>query len=464
MTRSSAMTGTSTAFEALTPDDAVARDERDDATRATRKFAWLLFGIVVLGCVIQVTNALVFTRYRLAGDAYYFHHQAQAIADGHGFVQPNLFVTRHITRPGAAHPPAFPLFLALLDVVGIRSVDAQRVVASVFGCGTIAVIGILGRRIGGSTVGLVAAGLAAVCPTLWIADAQLLSEGLYGFALASTLLLSYRYWDSPTVRRAVAVAAAVALAALTRGEALLLYILLVVPLVWLRTRSEPTARRWRSLGAAASVAVVLIGPWVVYNADRFSTFAYSTNSGSVVMYANCSRTWDLTHPKMLGYWSPTCLRHNLQGSNEAEVDSSAMTAGLDYAAAHAKRFPIVALARLGRMVDLYNPSGTISFDAYFEGRGLWQSELAMTFFFASIAFAVPGVVLMRRRRQVVFPLFAMGSLALLSAVVTYANVRFRIPLDLALIVPAAVAVVAAVRFLRSDPVVPEPSTSPSPAS
>jgi hypothetical protein len=420
-------------------------------TARDRRFVWLLLAIVVLAFGVRMANTFAFTNYQLGGDAAYFHGQAEGLADGHGFSEPFRLRSEHVTTPSARHPPAFTIFLATLDLLGIRDVDAQRGVSALLGCATVAVLGIIGRRIAGATVGLVAAGIAAVLPALVIADAQLLSEGLYGLAMGLTLLTAYRYWDEPTLPRAAALSAAVALAALTRGEALLLYALLVVPLVWLRMRGRPRGDLVRPIGIAAAVAVLLVGPWVVYNTRRFSHFAYSTNSGAVVMLANCAETYDLDDPRLLGYWSGACVRPERPGKNEAEADSDAMSAGVGYATSHLDVLPLVAAARVGRMLDVFKPAHTVLLDAQFEGRGVWQSELTMLAFFASIAFAVPGLVILRRRGILLFPLFALGALALLSAVLTYGNVRFRIPLDVALVLPAAVGVVAAVGALRGSP-------------
>lgn len=417
----------------------------------TRKFALVLLAIVLIGLGVRLTNSFVFTNYKLGGDAAYFHGQAEAIADGNGFVDPFALSERAISSQSARHPPAFTSFLAATDLLGAHGVDAQRAIATLLGCATIALVGILGRKIAGTTVGLVAAGLAAAMPALVVADAQLLSEGLYGFAIALVLLTSYRFWEQPTLRRIVALAAAVALAALTRGEALFLYVILVTPLVFLRTRSRPRPERWRTFGAAVGIAVILIGPWVAFNMVRFSHLAYSTNSGAVVMLANCDQTYDRSQSQFLGYWSASCQRTNLRGNNEAEIDASAMSKGVGYMTSHLGLFPIVAAARIGRMIDVFKPSQTVLLDAGLEGRGVWQSELTMLGFFASVAFAIPGLVILRRRLVPLLPLVSVGALALLSAVVTYGNVRFRIPLDVALIVPAAVGIVAAVRGLRATP-------------
>ncbi len=49
-------------------------------------------------------------------------------------------------------------------------------------------IGLVGRRLGGNAVGLVAAGIAAVYPEIWINDGMLLSESM---AILMTAIMLY---------------------------------------------------------------------------------------------------------------------------------------------------------------------------------------------------------------------------------------------------------------------------------
>src|SRR4029078_10552721 len=101
------------------------------------------------------------------------------------------------------------------------------------------------RRLAGERAGLIAGALAAVSPTLIPADGALMSETLYGLLTAACLLAAYWLYDKPGLGRGAVLGVLVALAALTRGEALLLLPLLLIPLAW---RHELAARlRWQSV-------------------------------------------------------------------------------------------------------------------------------------------------------------------------------------------------------------------------
>ena len=74
---------------------------------------------------------------------------------------------------------------------------AQRLTMTVFGAGVVLVIGLLGRAVAGDRAGLVAAGIAAVYPNLWINDGLVMSETLATLAVALAILLTYRFIRAP---------------------------------------------------------------------------------------------------------------------------------------------------------------------------------------------------------------------------------------------------------------------------
>src|SRR2546427_628085 len=80
------------------------------------------------------------------------------------------------------------------------------------------------RRVAGERVGLAAAAIAAVYPALFALDSTVRSESLYALLIALALLGAYRLVERPTWRAAAALGVAIGLAALTRGEGLLLLV------------------------------------------------------------------------------------------------------------------------------------------------------------------------------------------------------------------------------------------------
>src|SRR3954471_3422038 len=164
------------------------------------------------------------------GDYHYFHSVANLVPRGHWFVDPAS------GEPSAIHPPLWTLLLGGVSWVGGGGVGylAHRAVGCFVGCVVVVLVGLLGRRVGGDRVGLVAGLLAAVYPVLIAADGSLMSESLYGGFVVGALLLALRLRSSASVRVAALLGVVIGLAALTRSEGLALLLLLALPVLVVR--------------------------------------------------------------------------------------------------------------------------------------------------------------------------------------------------------------------------------------
>jgi hypothetical protein len=184
-----------------------------------RGFALGLAAIAVAAFAVRLAYALALVRSApLVGDALEFHLQANALADGKGYIQVLGIADPGRLRPTADKPPLFPLLEAAVSVLGGRSWAWHHLVGVLAGTGTTVVVGLLGRRAGGPRVGLLAAGIAAVYPVLVETDGSLRSESVYALAVALVLLAALR-----TARRALVPLVPIALA--TGWSALVLFCL-----------------------------------------------------------------------------------------------------------------------------------------------------------------------------------------------------------------------------------------------
>ena len=292
---------------------------------------------------------------------------------------------------------------------------------------TIVALGLLGRRLAGDRAGLLAAGIGALYPTLIVADGALMSETLYGALVALSLLAAYRLLDAPSVGRALVLGAVSALAALTRGEALLLLPLVLIPVVWGRPRRRLAAgagRRW-----SPSPSCWRPGPC--------ATGSCSTGrSRSPPTRAPRWRAPTARRPTpagdRLGGWYPPCIKEH-PGKNEAEHHAEALRDGVRYAGDHAGRLPVVLAARFGRVWSVYKPF------AIPEGRSVRVQKLGVLMFFVLVPLAAGGFLLLRRRGEVTWILVAPFIIVAVTALSTYGNLRFREPAEICVVVLAAVA-------------------------
>jgi 4-amino-4-deoxy-L-arabinose transferase-like glycosyltransferase len=161
-----------------------------------RRFAWALGGIVCVGVVARLLFIAGWTwNERLSGDPLFYQQSAAHLAHGQGYV--SHFFGQKALVPTAEHPPAFSSLLAVLDLVHIQSTDAHRIALAFFSSLGVLAMGLLGRRLAGPHVGLIAAGIAALDP-LWVQwGGFLMSESLYLVIVPTMLLVALRCLDRP---------------------------------------------------------------------------------------------------------------------------------------------------------------------------------------------------------------------------------------------------------------------------
>src|SRR4051794_20119923 len=294
--------------------------------RAPRSFSSRLALLTGLGLAVRLVWALaVRGGTPITGDGNEYYQLAGLLADMHRYVEP---VAGPLV-PTAEKPPLYPLVLALPAALGWHTVAAARIISCVLGAGTVAVAGLLGRRVAGPRVGLVAAAIAAFYPALWGLDSTVRSESLYGLLIALTLLAAYAAAERPSPRRCLATGALVGLAALTRGEALLLVPLLGLPLI----RLVPRGRRLRAGALVVAGCAVIVVPWLVRNWIVFDRPApISTNFGGLLAGANCPASY---YGSAIGWWACLPRVDPSWGRNEAVISSHLQTQAFDYAGDHA---------------------------------------------------------------------------------------------------------------------------------
>lgn len=392
----------------------------------------------------------------IEGDARYYHDGANLLADGEGFVHP--YAWRDGVRvAGADHPPAYIVVLAVPSLLGLDSIRDHMLASCLIGTGTVALIGLLGRRIAGDAAGLLAAGIAAVYPNLWLNDGALMSETLALFLGVVASYAAYRVWEEPSTRRFAELGAAIGLAALARAEAALMIVLLAVPLaVWVRGLSGWQARA-RQAVVAGAVALAVMAPWVGANLVRFEHPAtLSTQAGPTLDVANCDETY---YGDALGAWSFACATA-IDEDDRSVLDQRTRDEAFTYIGDHVSRLPVVVAARLGRAWALYVPFDQLRFDSVAEARPLPSSQLGLGMYYGLAVLSVAGVVAFRRRGEPSFPLTVWLVNVAITVVVFYGMTRFRAPAEPSLVLLGAVGLLALVRpsWLAIGTSRPEPAT------
>jgi 4-amino-4-deoxy-L-arabinose transferase-like glycosyltransferase len=399
---------------------------------------WLL---VIAGFALAIRILYTFTispPLAKVGDDSFYYYASSLIAQGHGYAQPFTYAFQGRLVPTAAHPPLWPFLLAFVSLftgptAGVGSLvgpaaDVHRILGCLLGAGAVFLIGLLGRRIGGWRVGLLAAAIAAVYPHFITLDGYLLGEPLYGVLVGGLLIVSYDFAARPSRLRALALGVLVGLAALTRQEALLFVPVLVLPLA-LRTG------RTRGLYAGLAVlgTVIVVGPWTIRNYVAYHRFVPVANTtGTVIAGANCHTTY---YGSDLGAWNQACANAvSNPSANEAAVSSQQVSTGLRYAGRHQARAVLIAAVRLLRIWSLYAPNDQAIGNRSF----LW---VGVALYWGLLVMATIALVRLRRTGRDVLILVSAAIVTSLAAIFGDGLDRLRYGAEIPLIALGAWAVV-----------------------
>jgi 4-amino-4-deoxy-L-arabinose transferase-like glycosyltransferase len=414
----------------------VMQDVQGDSQRGFRR--GLLAAVV--GGALWRFGILIADKWRqplFLNDSLYYSAQAQQLADGRWFRE--IFVD----QPGAEHGPLTSMVLATVSWVS-QPLPWQRLMTVLLGIGTIAVIGLLARRVGGPRVGVIAALIAAAYPNLWMNDGLVMSESLSMLLVASLLLVAHRALTTAGWPVVAAVGLLAGLGALARSE-LALLVPGLAAMFWFVGRPESSGATnvtWRTRAVrpavVVGVAVLVVSPWVAFNLARFERpVTLTTNDGTTLLGSYCDDSF--TGPN-IGGWSLLCVVNEPRYSvdEEPSVRSERQRSlAVSYARAHVRRLPTVVVARIGRSLDVYGLDSLVAQDVG-EERYRWASWAGIVSWWALAIAAVVGVRRIDRRTRWLLSLPCVA--VLITTVVFYGGHRIRSSMEPVVIVAAAMAV------------------------
>lgn len=401
--------------------------------REIRNFRRWLLGVTALAFAVRVTYALaVAADFELHGDAFLYRALAWELTNGHGYSQLDS-VFAGDPEPTAQHPPLFAFYLAAWSELGLDSLTAHRVVTCLMGAAAVALIGLLGRRVAGARVGLIAAGIAAVYPPLFMIDGALLSESLYAPLIVASLLLAYRFLDRPSPLRAAALGVAIGLATLTRSEGILLLVLVAAPVVWRAGQG-----RLPAFAACAAATALVISPWLVRNWVEFDEFpVLSTNGGGTAQATNCDAVY---YTDLIGFASHGCVRESCNRlTGEVAQDNCRARRARSYARDNLERVPLVVLARVERVWEVYDPETNLDYSRQW-ARARGAATAGLVLYTLLVPLALGGAFLLRGRSVSLLPLLATFAMATVVAAIAFGFSRYRLVAEPALVVLAAVGI------------------------
>jgi 4-amino-4-deoxy-L-arabinose transferase-like glycosyltransferase len=419
--------------------------------RKPDRFAVRLAAICAAALAFRVLYVLTFSRHLHFGlDAIWYELVAGTIADGKGFVDPAKFYGHGLVVETAFRPPLYPVFLAVVN----KTIGGSRTTYQLAGCAlgtfTVAFVGQLGRRVGGTTVGLGAAALAAISPALIGIDASVMAETLYIPLIALTLLALFRACERPAVGRWAVAGALGGTATLARGDGVLIVVVVVLPVAFLCSRRRSRGEQLGAVGVAVLGALVVVAPWIVRNQIEIHRPTLATlDAGTAIAGTNCATTYSGTR---LGSWDEVCTHvPNENVLTELQLTDALQHRGVTYATHHIARVPLVVSARIARQWGLWNPANEARFEAVESRNYGWQLVTwAFDLVLAGLSVYALITLVHRGRLLEIAPFVLLLGAVTLDAALVYGKQRFQAATQPALLVLAAYALTMLVQRARKD--------------
>jgi len=407
---------------------------------------WQLWlgGIALLGLAIRFGSVLGRPNRAPGGDGFYYYHAALLLVQGKGFINPFYYLGQnlhpvHTTVQTAQWPPLFVFVMAAPVVFGLKSYLVVRLWLCLIGALAVVAVGYVGKEISNQRVGLIAAFLLAIYPNVWMSTEVGLSETLTPLLVALLLLAAYRFWKKPELRYAIWAGVALGFSMLGRDELALLAVFIFLPLCIM---AKPLAwlKRLGLLCAIAATALLIISPWVGYNLFRFHDPVFiSSGLGITLTSTTCDATY---FGDFAGSWNYECAR---AAPNDPNVDETVngtrdQAYAWNYISSHFSELPRVEYDRLGRTFGFFRPFQQIRLDAMIETRPYRWVLIGLFGYYALLVLAVGGTVVLRKRKVLTFPLWAVALDVVISTMITFGNTRFRTSFEVSLVLLAAVSI------------------------
>jgi hypothetical protein len=441
----------------LTVAASASKHTKDATPESGRLENRLLVSILLLGAALRVGMAFYLGNQvdpvPAAYDQVFYHDVALNLLAGRGFSFTNP--PWPFIEPGA--PTAYVPFLYQLFLAGVYKVAGvyplvARIVQALM-CSLLPwLVYLLTRRIvSGSSaavpsrwqakagaISLTAAAITAFYAYFVFYSAALMTEGLYLLMVAASLLLTYDLAGQsmpPSIRRWAAWGLATGVTIVMRQVFMPVSAVLFLWVAW-RLRGRHAPRVWlpRATVAVAVIAAVIL-PWTIRNYLVFDRFLLLNSQTGQVF-------WNANHPYLGTEFEGSPMFQipaDLEGTNEAVLDRELMKRGLQLVLDDPMRFVLLSLDRIPRYFWFW-PSATSS----------TLSNVSRTLSFGLfVPFMIVGIVLSLREWRRWSQLYVFILLYSGIHVVSWVQVRYRMPVDLALVPFAALALVALTEYARS---------------
>ena len=424
-----------------------------------------LLAIILVSVALRVGSALLLgdTVTDLPGifDQISYDTLARQVLADHGF----RFATDWWPATRAGEPTAHWSFLYTLYLAGAYAVAGPHPLVPRLGQAVVAGVLFpwlawrLGRRVFGAEVGVLSAALIAVYGYFIYYAGALMTETFFILAVLCALDLLTQLGSGrldgashsptwPAVWVWVALGLALGAAVLLRQLILLCLPLLFAWLVWAHARRLPGGwgRRWlmalRRLApgvvVATLVVAVLILPWTVRNSMAFGRFVLlNTNAGYAFFFANHPLQGTTFTPILPGSTYHDMIPPELLGLDEAGLDSALLARGLGFVRDDPGRYALLTLSRLQAYFEFW-PSSSSRAESNLAR--VLSYGLYLPLMLAGLLLAAMRLPRLSRAQQAgILLLWLLAGVYTAIHLLSWALIRYRLPVDAILIPFAALA-------------------------
>jgi 4-amino-4-deoxy-L-arabinose transferase-like glycosyltransferase len=432
---------------------------------------------VMLRCVSALLQGDAVTALPGIQDQVSYDTLARRVLAGDGFTFPiEWWPATAAGAPTAHWSFLYTLYLtAVYAIFGPHPLAARLIQASIAGVLYPWLTWRLGRRLFGPQVGLISAGLTAGYGYFVYYAGALMTETFYILTILWALDLAARLVST---RRLVPgrtdwlgwllLGVALGLAVLLRQVVLLFVPVLVGWLAWMVfRRSGPGLGHWRPLLSGVlltgCVLVAMIAPWTIRNYQAFGRLVLlNTNAGYAFFWANHP-----IHGTNFVAIFPSQVYHDLippelRGLDEAALDSALMSRGIQFVVADPFRYAQLSLSRIKDYFE-FLPS-TASGEASNLARLLSFGVYLPLMVYGVAVSLMRGDRWVRGGRQAeLWLVYLFGLVYSLIHLLSWALIRYRLPLDAILMPVAGLGLFELVERLRGGLATGLAQSAPVPA-
>ncbi len=429
-----------------------------------KKNKQLLIGIISVAILLRVAAAITFGDQvvNLPGtyDQISYHNLALRVLEGHGFSfgEP-WWPATPANAPTAHWSFLYTLYLVVVYAIfGPHAVVARVIQAIIVGILQPLLAFYIGRFLFGSAVGLISAALTAIYVYFFYYAATLMTEPFYITAILASLYLAMilagnksQDGTNPSKGKeyflAFALGITLAIAVLLR-QLFVIFVPMLFVWIWWSRRSLKERSAIPSLMISTLIIAISIVPFTIYNYQRFGRFLLNTNAGFAFFWGNHPVYG--THflpilPSRLGTYQ-SLIPKELLSLDEAALDQALLRRGLQFVFDDPRRYILLSISRIP-VYFMFWPS---------QDSSLLSNVSRVGSFGVFLPFMIYGIWRALSPVRIGIKMISSPIFLLISFIVVYttihllswALIRYRLPVDAILVVFASLAIVDILQRLK----------------